>query len=76
MNITLAGRKIKMSTFNKTLTREQYQQLARDMNVQELMGLAETFNECQSLNIVEALIKDVLNNEVERRINNWETAEV
>ena len=65
-----------MSTFNKTLTKEQYQQLARDMGVQELMGLAETFNECTSINTVEALIKDVLNNEVERRINNWEVAYV
>jgi hypothetical protein len=64
------------STFNKTLTREQYQQLARNMGVQELMGLAETFNECTSVNTTEALIKDVLNNEVERRIYNWEIAEV
>ena len=64
------------SSYNKTLTREQYQQLARDMNVQELMGLAETFNECSSVNTTEALIRDVLNNEVERRINNWEIAEV
>ena len=65
-----------MSTFNKTLTREQYQQLVRNMGVQELMGLAETFNECTSVNTTEALIKDVLNEEVERRINNWEIAEV
>jgi predicted metal-dependent TIM-barrel fold hydrolase len=65
-----------MSTFNKTLTREQYQQLARDMGVQELMGLAETFNECSTVNTTEALIRDVLNNEVERRINCWEIAEV
>ena len=64
------------STFNKTLTREQYQQLARNMGVQELMGLAETFNQCTSINTTEALIKDVLNNEVERRIYNWEIAEV
>lgn len=65
-----------MRSLNKTLTKEQYQQLARDMGVQELMSLADTFNECQTLNTVEALIKDVLNNEVERRINNWEIAEV
>jgi hypothetical protein len=64
------------SSYNKTLTREQYQQLARNMGVQELMGLAETFNQCTSVNTIEALIKDVLNNEVERRINNWEIAEV
>ena len=65
-----------MSTFNKTLTKEQYQQLVRNMGVQELMGLAETFNQCTSVNTTEALIKDVLNEEVERRINNWEIAEV
>ena len=64
------------SSYNKTLTKEQYQQLARNMGVQELMGLAETFNQCTSINTTEALIKDVLNNEVERRIYNWEIAEV
>ena len=60
------------SSYNRTLTRDEYQQLARNMGVQELMGLAETFNQCSSVNTVEALIRDVLNNEVERRINNWE----
>jgi hypothetical protein len=65
-----------MSTFNKTLTREQYQTLARKMGVQELMGLAETFNECQTANTTEVLIRDVLNNEVERRIYNWEMVTV
>ena len=64
------------SSYNKTLTKEQYQQLARNMGVQELMGLAETFNQCTSVNTTEALIKDVLNDEVERRINAWEIAEV
>jgi hypothetical protein len=63
-------------SLSKHLTREQYQQLARNMGVQELMGLAETFNESSTLDTVETLIKDVLNNEVERRINNWEIAEV
>jgi hypothetical protein len=63
-------------SLSKTLTREQYQQLVRNMGVQELMGLADTFNECTSVNTTEALIRDVLNNEVERRINNWEIAEV
>lgn len=64
------------SSYNRTLTRDEYQQLARNMGVQELMGLAETFNQCTSVNTTEALIKDVLNEEVERRINNWEIAEV
>jgi len=63
-------------SLSKTLTKEQYQQLARNMGVQELMGLADTFNECTTVNTTEALIRDVLNNEVERRINNWEIAEV
>jgi predicted metal-dependent TIM-barrel fold hydrolase len=63
-------------SLSKTLTKEQYQQLARNMGVQELMGLADTFNECTSVNTTEALIRDVLNNEVERRIYNWEIAEV
>ena len=64
------------SSYNRTLTRAEYEQLARNMGVQELMGLAETFNQCTSVNTTEALIKDVLNAEVERRINNWEIAEV
>ena len=63
-------------SLSKTLTKEQYQQLARNMGVQELMGLADTFNECTTVNTTEALIRDILNNEVERRINNWEIAEV
>ena len=61
-------------SLSKTLTREQYQQLARNMGVQELMGLAETFNECSTVDTTEALIRDVLNDEVERRIYNWEMA--
>jgi hypothetical protein len=64
------------SSYNRTLTQTEYEQLARNMGVQELMGLVETFNECTSVNTTEALIKDVLNAEVERRINNWEIAEV
>jgi hypothetical protein len=64
------------SSYNRTLTRAEYQQLVRNMGVQELMGLAETFNQCTSVDTTEALIKDVLNEEVERRINNWEVAEV
>ena len=64
------------SSYNRTLTRAEYEQLARNKGVQELMGLAETFNQCTSVNTTEALIKDVLNAEVERRINNWEIAEV
>lgn len=61
---------------SKYCTVEEYQVMVRNMGVQELMGLAETFNESQTLNANEQAIKDILNNEVERRINNWEVAEV
>jgi len=60
----------------KIPTKEQYQSMVRAMPVPELMGLAETFNQCTSVNTTEALIRDVLNNEVERRIYNWEMVTV
>lgn len=61
---------------SKYRTTAEYKEMVRNMGVQELMGLAETFNESSSLNGHEIQIKDILNNEVERRINNWEIAEV
>lgn len=61
---------------SKYRTATEYQAIMREMGVQELMGLAETFNESQTLTTGEVAIRDVLNNEVERRINNWEIAEV
>ena len=61
---------------SKYRTVAEYKEMVRNMGVQELMGLAETFNESSSLDAQEVVIKDILNNEVERRINNWEIAEV
>ena len=61
---------------SKYRTTTEYKEIVRNMGVQELMGLAETFNESPSLDAQEVVIKDILNNEVERRINNWEIAEV
>lgn len=61
---------------SKYRTVAEYKEMVRNMGVQELMGLAETFNECQSLGVKDAVIKDILNEEVERRINNWEVVEV
>lgn len=61
---------------SKYRTAVEYKEIVRNMGVQELMGLAETFNESSSLDAQEVVIKDILNNEVERRINNWEIAEV
>jgi hypothetical protein len=55
---------------------ETYRAVARDMGVQELMKMADTLNEYQTPTAHESVIKDILNNEVERRINAWEIAEV
>ena len=60
----------------KVPTKEQYEEMVRAMPAQELMGLSETFNQCDSVNTVEALIRDVINAEMERRIYNWEMCQV
>lgn len=57
-------------------TIEQRRAYARNLPFQELMSLADTYNESTSVGTLEADIRDILNNEVERRINNWEIAEV
>ena len=61
---------------SKYRTPEEYRAMVRNMGVQELMGLADTFNESQTLNDKDVVIRNIPNNEVERRINNWEIAEV
>ena len=60
----------------KEFTLEQRREYARNLGVQELMNLAELYNQSTSVGTLEADIRDILNNEVERRINNWEIAEV
>lgn len=64
------------STFNRQPTKAEYEQMVRAMHIKELEGYADTFNQCDSVNTVEALIRDVINAEMERRIANWEIAEV
>ena len=61
---------------SKYQTIAEYKEMVRNMPVQELMGLADTYNDCQSLGVNDVVIKDILNNEVERRIYNWEITEV
>jgi hypothetical protein len=61
---------------SKYRTVTEYKEMVRNMPVQELMGLADTYNDCQSLGVNDVVIRDILNNEVERRINAWEIAEV
>ena len=60
----------------KEFTLEQRREYARNLNVQELMELAEMYNQSTSVGTLEADIRNIINNEVERRINNWEIAEV
>ena len=64
------------SSYNKTPTKEQYEVMVRAMHIKELEGLADTFNQSTSVNTVEALIRDVINAEMERRIYNWEMCQV
>jgi hypothetical protein len=61
---------------SKYRTVAEYKEMVRNMPIQELMGLADTYNDCQSLGVNDVIIRDILDNEVERRINNWEIAEV
>lgn len=53
-------------------TKEQYENMVRAMPTRELEGLIETFEYATAINSAEALIKDILNAEMERRILQWE----
>ena len=48
----------------------------RALPFQELMRLADMANNSSIMNPREAEVRNILNDEVERRINNWEIAEV
>jgi hypothetical protein len=48
----------------------------RALPFQELMRLADMANDSSIMNPREAEVRNMLNDEVERRINNWEIAEV
>jgi hypothetical protein len=48
----------------------------RALPFQELMRLADIANDSSIMNPREAEVRNMLNDEVERRINNWEIAEV
>jgi hypothetical protein len=61
---------------NKMPTKEQYQAMVKTMPVPELMGLAETFGQSSTLTATEALIRDVIDAEIERRIYAWEMVTV
>jgi hypothetical protein len=48
----------------------------RALPFQELMRLADMANDSSIMTPREAEVRNMLNDEVERRINNWEIAEV
>ena len=61
---------------SKYRTAEEYKAMIKNMSTTELVGLADTFNDSQTLNSKEVAIKEILNAEVERRIYNWEMTTV
>ena len=54
----------------RTIT--EYKAIVRAMSTREVERLAETYNGCQSLGVKDIIIKDILNDEMERRIAKWE----
>ena len=59
----------------KEYTVEQRREYARTLPIEELMKLAEQYSN-PTPNTMEAVIYNILTSEVERRILNWEVAEV
>ena len=61
---------------SKYRTVTEYKQIVRSMPIQEVDGLFETFQNCQTRTAQETEIMNVLEAEIERRIANWEVAYV
>ena len=61
---------------SKYRTVSEYKELVRSMPIQEVDGLFETFQNCQTRTAQETEIMNVLEAEIERRIANWEVAYV
>jgi hypothetical protein len=59
----------------KEYTVEQRRAYARSLPIEELMKLAEQYSN-PTPNTMEAVIYNILTSEVERRILNWEVAEI
>jgi hypothetical protein len=60
----------------KYQTTAEYKQMVRNMSVQDLMNMADMYNEFQNPGAQDIEVRNILNGEVERRIYNWEIAEV
>jgi hypothetical protein len=57
-------------------TPAEYREIVRNMPIQEVDGLFETFQNCQTRTAQETQIMDILEAEIERRIAGWEVAYV
>ena len=60
----------------KYQTTAEYKEMVRNLSVQDLMNMADMYNEFQNPGAKDVEVRNILNNEVERRIYNWEIAEV
>jgi hypothetical protein len=60
----------------KYQTTAEYKEMIRNMGVQDLMNMADMYNEFQNPDARDLEVRDILNDEVERRIYNWEIAYV
>jgi hypothetical protein len=60
----------------KYQTVDEYKQMVRNMSAQDLMNMADMYNEFQNPGHQDVEVKNILNAEVERRIYNWEIAQV
>jgi hypothetical protein len=57
-------------------TAAEYRQIVGTMPIQEVDGLFETFQRCQTRTAEETQIMNILEAEIERRIARWEVAYV
>lgn len=60
----------------KYRTVAEYKNIVGTMPVQEVQGLFDTYMNCPSRGVKDDIIMNILENEIERRISNWETCEV
>jgi len=58
----------------RTIT--EYKEIVRTMPFEEVEGLFETYMNCPSRGVKDDIIMNILENEIERRIANWEVAYV
>lgn len=56
----------------KNYTVEQRREYVRNMSTEDLMNAAEIYNDCKSSGGEVEIVRNIINEEVERRIMEWE----